>query len=63
MAMADKYAKVPLLWPIIGANLALCAFFFLSMLSAHRYLAGVYAAAYAAHAEKVRMPGGSTRID
>ena len=62
MAMADKYGKIPLQWPIVGANLALCAFFLLSMLSAHRYLAGVYAAAYAAHAEKVRGQGGSTRI-
>jgi hypothetical protein len=54
MAMADKYAGVPLQWPIAGVNLILCGFFLVSMLRAHRYLAGVYAAAYAAHAQKLR---------
>jgi hypothetical protein len=55
MAMADKYAGVPLQWPIAGLNLGLCAFYLLSMLRAHRYLASVYAAAYAAHTEKLRL--------
>ncbi len=55
MAMADKYWSVPLQRPIAGVNLLLCGFFLVSMLRAHRYLAGVYAAAYAAHAEKLRL--------
>jgi hypothetical protein len=61
MAMADKYAHVALQWPIAGANLILCAFFLISMLRAHRYLAGVYAAAYAAHAQKVRTEAAPQR--
>ena len=59
MAMADKYAGVPLQWPIAGVNFLLCVFFLISMLRAHRYLRGVYAAAYAAHAEKLRLKGAS----
>lgn len=55
MAMADKYGRVPLQWPIACANLLLCAFFLISMQRAHRYLRGVYAAAYVAHAEKLRL--------
>jgi hypothetical protein len=61
MAMADKYAKVALQWPIAAVNLILCAFFLVSMLRAHRYLAGVYAAAYAAHADKLRLERESPR--
>lgn len=59
MAMADKYSHVPLQWPIAGVNLLLCAFFLISMLRAHRYVAGVNAAAYAAHAGKLQLKGTS----
>lgn len=59
MAMADKYAHVPLQWPIAVTNLILCGFFLLSMLRAHRYFAQVYAAAYDAHSEKLRLKRAS----
>ncbi len=55
LAMLDKYANIPLQWPIAGANLILCAFYLLSMLRAHRYMASVYSAAYAAHKGKLRL--------
>ncbi|HVV65784.1 MAG TPA: hypothetical protein VHC42_09960 [Rhizomicrobium sp.] len=54
LAMLDKYARLPLRWPIAAANLVLCLFYLLSMLRAHRYISSVYEMAYAAHARKVR---------
>ena len=59
MAMLDKYAGIPLQWPIALANVILCIFYVLSMIAAHRYISGVYAAAYAAHVGKFQ-PAGST---
>jgi len=53
LAMIDKYGRVPLQWPIAFANLVLCAFYLLSMLRAHRYIASVYEMAFRAHAGKL----------
>jgi hypothetical protein len=61
MAMIDKYAGVPLQWPIAAANLSLCGLYLLSMVRAHRYFATVYVVAYAAHAQKLRLERASQR--
>jgi hypothetical protein len=53
LAMADKYAHIPLQWPIAIANLVLCAFYLLSMLRAHRYMTSVYELAFKAHVRKL----------
>lgn len=53
LAMADKYAGVPLQWPIVGANLILCGLYLVSMFRSQRYYESLYAEAYAAHREKL----------
>jgi hypothetical protein len=62
LAMIDKYAGIPLQWPIAAANIALCVFYLLSMLRAHRYMASVYEMALNAHVEKLR-PNTKTAAD
>lgn len=54
MALADRYAGVPLQWPIAAVNLLLCGLYVFSMIRSQRYYAGLYAEAYAAHLEKLR---------
>lgn len=61
LAMTEKYAGIPLQWPIAVANVILCGFYVLSMIAAHRYISGVYAAAYAAHVGKVRSAGNTAQ--
>ncbi len=52
LAMIDKYANVPLQWPIAFADLALCLFYLFSMLRAHRHIARLYDMAFSAHARE-----------
>ena len=63
LAMAEKFSGVSLRWLIAAVNLVLCAAYFLTMRSSHRYMTSLYDKAYAAHAEKIRPTGGSVTGD
>jgi hypothetical protein len=60
LAMAEKFSGVSLRWPIVATNLVLCAAYFITMRSSHRYMTRLYDRAYAAHAEKLRPVDRST---
>ena len=61
LAMADKYGRVPLQWPIAIVNLLLCGLYIFSLIRSHRYYESLYAEAYAAHIEKLRLEPASQR--
>ena len=55
LAMADKYGRVSLQWPIAVVNLLLCGLYIFSLIRSHRYYESLYAEACAAHLEKLRL--------